>query len=421
VVTTDTLFHRFQQQRSGQALSGADRCRRVPVSNKDIDLKNTLEHLLSRHEEALESWSEVTLRSPLQDPNLLDLKAALAARLLSPCRQCWLECDVDRMAGELGLCQLSKDMHCYNEFIHYGEEREIIPTHAIFLSGCNFRCRFCSDWDHVVKPRQDPAISPDQLALRIEKRHAQGAQTLSFIGGLPDVNLAGILSTLTKLDHTAPLVWNSNMTGSSWSEAVLQGLVDVYVADWKFGNDDCAEYLAGVKNHQQLVVPRIMSASSRVYTIVRHLVMPGHLDCCTRPVLREIARTGRGLRVNLMDQYQSTEVTRAMSESPLSTSITGELIKEARDLALGFGLCLESPEESPRERITPVQEGLWEIEKLDSKLTIKPDGQLVIENLSGDMLDLARILAPDDENLRQRARLQAKSISGDSSPEGQCR
>lgn len=405
---TDPLFEFFRAQRDGESLSGADRCRRIAISKSLFEAENNFETRLAAHQRALTRWWEIKASDPIERPNLLDLKAKLADDLLAPCRLCWRDCAVDRKNGELGDCRLGSEIRCYNEFIHYGEEIEIIPTHGVFLSGCNFRCRFCSDWDHVVKVSQDPIIEPSTLAARIAKRQEQGCRTLSFIGGTPDVNLAGILHCLTNLDQSPALVWNSNMTWSSQSETLLDGFVDAFVADWKFGNDLCAKKLAGIDNHGNLVPPRILRASKKSFTIVRHLVMPGHIECCTRPVLEQIRNDAPRLRLNLMDQYQSVPVTSADKSDPLSKSLSSVEFERARKLADEFGLCLESREPNRSLEILET-ETKQESVAFESKLTITEDGTLVIENLDSSMIELANQLAPNDETLQKRFKLQSKS------------
>lgn len=396
---TDPLFELFRAQREGRSLSGADRCRRIPVPNRILHPTTNFETRMSFHNQAMALWGDKTAKDPISHPNLLDLKAKLADDLLAPCRLCWRECDVDRKNGELGDCKLGAEIRCYNEFIHYGEELEIIPTHAVFLSGCNFRCRFCSDWDHVVKVGEDPLINATNLAARIDERQKQGSQTLSFIGGTPDVNLAGILECLTKLSQSPALVWNSNMTWSTQSEPLLQGLVDAFIADWKFGNDRCGKKLAGIEKHQSLVPPRILRVAQKTFTIVRHLVMPGHIDCCTTPVLERLRDKAPELRLNLMDQYQSVPITSALKNDPLSKSLNPEDFLIAKTCAEDFGLSLESREPA---RALEVLETEVKKESLafESKITITADGDLVIENLDASMIELANLLAPNDQSLK---------------------
>ena len=68
------------------------------------------------------------------------------------CDACAERCGVERHAGPAGVCGLGSGGRVYKEYLHWGEEARLVPSHTIYLSGCNFRCAFCSDWDAVVEP-----------------------------------------------------------------------------------------------------------------------------------------------------------------------------------------------------------------------------------------------------------------------------
>ena len=113
------------------------------------------------------------------------------------CDVCALDCRVDRHAGEHGRCGLGAEARVYKEYLHLGEERELCPSHAIYLSGCNMRCAFCSDHGPVHAPlAHGRAMTPEELSTRIAQRRREGAINVNFVGGLPDVNVLFILKTL---------------------------------------------------------------------------------------------------------------------------------------------------------------------------------------------------------------------------------
>ncbi len=86
-------------------------------------------------------------------------------------------------------------------------------------------------------------------------------------------------------DNLLPVVWKSDFYGTIESFALLGGVVGVYVADLKFGNDSCARQTAGVERYMQIVTRNLLLAAKRNRLIVRHLFLPGHLDCCFRPIV----------------------------------------------------------------------------------------------------------------------------------------
>ncbi len=316
--------------------------------------------------------------------SLLDMKRERARQLLAPCRLCALECGVDRTKGPAGVCGLGPGLGRYLDFVHEGEEPEISPTHAILLSGCSYRCAYCSDWEHVVEPERAPAATAEEIARSIERRRAQGVASVSFIGGEPLVNLPGILDALALVETSVPVVWNSNMHAGPETLELLEGVVDCYVADLKHGDDACARAVARAPRYLEVVLPAIERASRDAFTIVRHLVLPGHVECCTLPALRLLR--GLDVRVNLMGQYRPTENVRGTS---LDRRPSEDELARAREAAAAP---LQPP---PAERRgdrggaaalvpdpIPFVSGIW----------IDEDGKVTVENLSPELAQILKEL-----------------------------
>ena len=218
---------------------------------------------------------------------------------------CAHRCGVNRHLSASGICKLGAQARVYREYLHFGEEPWISPSYTVYLSGCNFRCRFCSEWGPVTRPDSHglPLI-PEELAGRIEQSIVDGAQTVSFVGGEPGVNLLPVLETLSQLDQTIEVVWNTNGFGIRESYELLRGLVSHWAIDWKFGNPKCAQTLARVEQAWSEVHESSSLLLSRGESVFfRHLVMPNHLDCCTVPVLKSWVRRGRPGRLNIMSSF----------------------------------------------------------------------------------------------------------------------
>lgn len=105
------------------------------------------------------------------------------------------------------------------------------------------------------------------------------------------------------LPDDAKLIWKTNAHGSAHARALLDGIFDVWLADYKFGNDACAHRLARVANYSQVVQENLLWASEHSGLIVRHLVMPGHVHCCWAPVAAWLARNLPGVKVNLRSGF----------------------------------------------------------------------------------------------------------------------
>ncbi len=237
------------------------------------------------------------------------------------CRLCPRDCGADRTAGPTGtFCRLGTEGYVYKQLLSFGEEAELVPTWLIDLGGCSLRCLFCTEWGHVNEPDAAPAISlkPEWFSALVRRRKLQGARTVSFVGGDPTVSLLAVLEALGGVPDIdwLPVVWNCNGLMSDAALDLLDGVVASYVVDLKFGNDDCAARLAaGAGVHKRSELERTLNAAAAQGKkrpesehflpplIVRHLVMPGHVDCCTKPTLDWLAADYPDAVVNVMTRY----------------------------------------------------------------------------------------------------------------------
>ncbi len=227
----------------------------------------------------------------------LRVKLELARRLSEPCNLCQHRCGADRDRGE-GWCGAPLQPSRIDPVLHVGEEIAG-PTLCLYLGpGCSHRCRFCTFHALVEGARGDP-IDVHRVACALDIWKARGARSLTMIGGEPGIYVPWIFELLVH-EHELPLVWNSNMYHTPEVGRLLDGVVDVYIADFKFGNDACARRLAGLPQYVELVLSNIVTASSQADTIVRHVVMPGHLDCCARLVLDRLAAVVPGIAIHLL-------------------------------------------------------------------------------------------------------------------------
>jgi len=234
----------------------------------------------------------------------LDAKLRSAERLSSPCRLCERGCGAERNAKKKGVCGVLEPM-ISSEFLHFGEEPELVPSHTVFFAGCTFKCVFCQNWDISQDPGAGRPIPPEDMAMRIE---SGGGINVNWVGGDPTSNLTyviRVMSAMRKRGINKAQVWNSNMYLSREAMGVLDGVIDVYLGDFKYGNDDCARRLSGVERYWDVVTRNHTLAAAQCEILLRHLVMPGHIECCTKPVLDWVAENIpiEVLRVNVMDQY----------------------------------------------------------------------------------------------------------------------
>lgn len=319
-------------------------CKRIRV---DVSLSDDDRTLWREHRAGMEKFRKTMLKidqgelklDDLETPevSLMELKVELAKRILKNCHFCERRCGVDRTAGERGVCGVGKRPRIASEFMHYGEEPELVPSYTIFFSGCTFKCRFCQNWDISQFPEEGAEADPKIIARLVEKARKNEARNVNWVGGDPTPNLHAILEALLLCEANIPSVWNSNMYLTAEAMDLLAGTQDVYLTDFKYGNDRCAERLSLVKNYFEVVSRNHRLAMDDAEVIVRHLVMPNHLECCTYPVLKWIAENlGRDTRVNIMDQYRPEYLASKFEE--INRRITAEEMNRAVSYAKKVGL-----------------------------------------------------------------------------------
>jgi putative pyruvate formate lyase activating enzyme len=257
--------------------------------------------------------------------------------MLHSCRFCERRCGANRKKGEKGVCGVGESSRMASEFMHHGEEPELVPSYTIFFNGCTFKCVFCQNWDISQFPEDGVEVSASALAKLVDSARGEGARNVNWVGGEPTPNLHTILKTLTKLKTNIPSVWNSNMYMSLEAMKLLFGTQDIYLTDFKYGNDACALRLSKIPRYFEVVSRnhRLSFADSEL--IIRHLVLPNHLECCTKPVLRWIAENlGKMVRVNLMDQYRPCY--QALEYEEINRRLREEEFQRAVEIANEVGL-----------------------------------------------------------------------------------
>jgi len=267
---------------------------------------------------------------------LLAVKAEIARRLLRSCVFCAHRCGVDRTLGAAGVCSLGAGCRLYFAGLLTSEEDAISPSFSLFPAGCNLSCVFCCVRQENARPERGEPLSAQAIDRWLTAPDNAPARTISLIGGEPTVHLHALLEATARLRSCLPLVWNSNFYFSLETAQLLDGVIDLYIADCHYGSDECAVRLANAPNHFAVVTRNLLWAAARSRLILRHLALPGHLECCTRPVL-QWAATHLDAPVHLMCSYvpprdgAEGELGRALSESEIEA-----VTQCARDLRVNL-------------------------------------------------------------------------------------
>ncbi len=237
--------------------------------------------------------------------SFLDVKIVLAYKLMDPCRICEWKCRVPRLKGRYGICMIDREIIVHSYFHHLGEESPLVPSGTIFYGGCNFRCVYCQNWDiSQTNARGGERLTPKQLAEIQGELRRTGARNINHVGGEPTPHIPFIIESMKYLEVNVPQLWNSNMYMTLEALDLLKDLIDIWLPDFKYGNNKCAWRYSKIRNYWETVTRNLKIAYMNGDMIIRHLVLPNHVECCTRRVLEWIAENTPNALVNIMDQYR---------------------------------------------------------------------------------------------------------------------
>lgn len=307
----------------------------------EVDLSDETDFLWREHDDAVAALDFESPGEKAPRVSLLDLKIELSRRILKECHFCERRCGVDRTAGELGFCGCDAVSRLSSEFLHMGEEACLVPSHTFFFTGCPFYCVYCQNWT-ISRKREEgvPITGPQMAEMAKRRRIAEKSRNVNLVGGDPTPNTHTILEMLKALEVNVPIVWNSNMYMSTETMLLLDGCVDVYLTDMKYGNSDCANRLSKVEDYWDVITRNHQLAKKQAELLIRHLVLPNHVECCSASVIKWIGEYfGDTVRVNIMAQYRPEFEAYTMPD--ITRGVTSEEMEEVFALARERGLNLD--------------------------------------------------------------------------------
>ncbi len=290
----------------------------------------------------------------LHETGLLQERIDMALSLLSECTLCPRQCRVNRLEGETGFCQIGTKAVVASIGPHFGEESPLVGTNGsgtIFLCGCNLGCLFCQNYEISHYPQTEGFIvDNDQLAGLMMDLQSRGCHNINFV--TPSHVIPQILAALpAAIDQglNLPLVYNSSGYDSVESLRLLDGVVDIYMPDFKFWNRKSSEEYANAADYPDIARKAAREMFRQVGDLVieenglasrgilfRHLVMPGGLEE-TREILRFIAKQiSIHSYVNIMDQYRPCG--KAHTHPPIDRSLSSQEYNLALQAAAETGL-----------------------------------------------------------------------------------
>jgi putative pyruvate formate lyase activating enzyme len=273
--------------------------------------------------------------------------------ILSSCEICARGCGVDRLAGETGVCSTPARIKVHSAGPHFGEERELVGqggSGTVFFSNCNLLCCFCQNWE--INHRGDGERTGDrELADTMMALQRRGCHNINLVTPshvVPQIVKATRIAASKGL--RLPLVYNTGGYDNIEVIKMLDGIVDIYLPDFKYQDGElAAKYSSGVSDYPEVAAAAIKEMHRQVGDletdsrgvatrglIIRHLVMPNNIGGTDRLVRWIAEELGKDTYLNLMAQYRPEH--EAFDHPAIARRLTREEWKQAISWAREAGL-----------------------------------------------------------------------------------
>ena len=279
-------------------------------------------------------------------------KVRLSEEILKRCALCPRNCKVDRTSGEIGFCRTGNKPFVASWGPHFGEERPLVGrfgSGTVFFSFCNLGCIFCQNWtiSHLGEGNE---ISFEKLAEIMLEIQDMGCHNINLV--TPTHQMPMILRSIaiaSEMGLNIPIVYNCGGYESLEAIKILDGVVDIYMPDFKYSDPQMALKYSKAKDYPEKAKAAIKEMHRQVGDLmidergialrgllVRHLVLPEGI-AGTKEVVRFIAEEiSKNTYINIMDQYYPCY--KAFEHPPLDRRITTKEYSEAVKMAMDAGL-----------------------------------------------------------------------------------
>jgi len=270
--------------------------------------------------------------------------------ILKSCVLCARRCRVDRTAGERGFCNLGDLPMVDSALAHHGEEPVLSGSGGagtVFFSSCNMRCIYCQNWQ-ISHGAVGEEMGFEDLSRIMRDLQDRGCHNIDAVTPTPHLpGLIGALPDACEKGLSIPLVYNCGGYENRDIIRLLDGIVDIYLPDFKYGNDKDARAFSGADGYvshaaaalREMVrqVGDCLEVADGIATrgvIIRHLVLPGRVEGSLE-VLKIIRGISTSLSLSIMSQY--TPVRAVAGHPLLGRRVTGEEYEAVVNGALDMG------------------------------------------------------------------------------------
>lgn len=255
---------------------------------------------------------------------------------------CPRKCGVDRRSGKTGYCGQKNTLRIARADLHFWEEPELSGSEGsgtVFFTGCNLGCIYCQNHEiSRADTKSGRDISVPELADIFLKLRDKGALNINLVTGVMFVpSILDALDIAKGKGLDIPVVYNSSGYESVETLKLLKGYVDLYLPDLKYIDPVLSKEFSSALDYPEVAMKAIDEMVDQTTTIVRHLVLPGHVNS-SKEVLKYLYETyGSRVKISIMSQY--TPVCGPFKEhTELNRRITKREYDKVVDYALSLGI-----------------------------------------------------------------------------------
>ena len=273
--------------------------------------------------------------------------------VLECCTLCPRNCKVNRLEGKTGRCKAGAkvkialaDLHFYEEPCISGKE----GSGTVFFTGCNLSCKFCQNYK-ISQEFMGEEIEINELADKFLELQEKGANNINLVTGFMFVpQIVEALKIAKNKSLNIPVVYNTSGYESVSTLKMLEGFVDIYLPDLKYGYDDLGKNLSNVNDYFEVASKALKEMKRQVGNnmtfddrgmlkrgmIVRHLVLPNHLQNSKKTLKWIRENLGKDIYVSVMAQY--FPCYKAKDDKDIGRKITEEEYNEIYEYFESLGL-----------------------------------------------------------------------------------
>jgi len=240
--------------------------------------------------------------------------------MLKDCTVCPRKCHVDRTAGKRGYCGMTDKVVIASAGPHFGEEPPLVGCHGsgtIFLCGCNLLCSFCQNYD-ISHNQSGRIVDTGDIVSAMQRLEESGCHNINFVTPTHFTpQLMKAIAAARKDGLKAPIVYNCGGYESLEMLRLLEGFVEIYMPDFKFASPDLAARYCNAADYPEVAKAALKEMHRQVGDLaldedgiatrgllIRHLVMPGHVEDSKKIIDFIAGEISRDSYVNVMDQYR---------------------------------------------------------------------------------------------------------------------